>query len=244
MNANGLNLCLRYAFPPNSLSLCGPERNKDLQYYSENTSIDQGTEDLLSQFSTLYPYLSFIAYENNFRDPFHPEVVEAYWLGNYYLTNISMTNFSRYLKDTLCLKKSLSFKIFNNLLEKIPKGAIPSHAFHVLNVYIRTGNVNNPHTINTMDSCMIKWGFIRKILHNSLIIETEPLEVKNYKIVLGPPVLRNILCFNNDITKYKLKEGDFISFHWGQFCEKINRKKLINLRFYTNLSIKLANQKT
>ena len=93
MDLKGLALCSRYSYPPNSLSLCGPDKKKDLNWYSIYQQTDKGTLEILSQFSTLYPYLTLIAQENKIKDPFNQKVVEAYWIGNNLLHKIPVKSF-------------------------------------------------------------------------------------------------------------------------------------------------------
>src|SRR4030066_1148164 len=102
-NFDGVFTCSRYAYPPNSLPLCGPAKQNDLKWYSSTGETDSGTKEILSDFSTLYPYLSLIAYENSIRSPFSYKVIEAYWLGNNLLCAVAPRSFARFLNDTLGL---------------------------------------------------------------------------------------------------------------------------------------------
>src|SRR3989344_4040081 len=105
---SGLITCCRYAYPPNSLSLCGPvEQTSNLSYYATNRVWDLGTKEILAQFSTLYPYLFLIAYENDLKDLYDTRVVEAYWIGNRLLNNISKKSYAAHLTDKIGLKMKL-----------------------------------------------------------------------------------------------------------------------------------------
>ena len=158
MDHQGLLLCARYAFAPNSLHYCGPDKIINLFAYTQEQMADRGLQEILTEFETLYPYLTFIAYENNIRDPFDRRVVEAYWLGNTLLHTISMNGFFRHFSDALHLKKKITKKDFELLVGKLPAGAIPHHTFHVLNIFTRTGHHAIKHTLETMDNCRIGWG--------------------------------------------------------------------------------------
>jgi hypothetical protein len=242
MNPDGLLLCSRYAYPPNSLSLCGPEKQKDLKWYTMQGKTDTGTREILSAFSTLYPYLSFIAYENNIKDPFEIPVIEAYWLGNHLLSNIPLSGFSRHLKDNLKLKKKITPAKLSSLLEKLPIGGLPNHAFHVLNIYKRTGHLDISHSTETMDACIINYGKIEKTLPGYLIINTKPLRMINDKLQFDKPIKRKIsLIFEKHSLQLKIKNGDWVSYHWGMFCQKLNSHQLKNLIYYNNLAVSLAN---
>jgi hypothetical protein len=241
MDFSGLCLCSRFSYPPNSFSLCGPDKQKDLQWYTSFQQPDKGTKEILMQFSTLYPYLSFIAYENNIHDQFDIRVIEAYWIGNSLLENISQRKFAIHLSDTLGLKRKVNQKQITSLLEKIQQGALPFHAFHVLNVYKRTGSLDILHTIQSMDACIINWGKVKKISKKNITISTRPVTVHKQKLVFGPVRLRDLLTQgDNDVLAKRIVVGDWVSYHWGYFCQILNSEQLKNLIYYTRLSMQLA----
>ena len=82
----GISTCARYAFAPNWFHYCGPEKQKDLKAYIQEQRFRSGITDILHHFETLYPYLLLIASENHLNDPFDRRVVEAYWIGNRFLS--------------------------------------------------------------------------------------------------------------------------------------------------------------
>lgn len=251
MNHKGLLTCANYASPPNSLHYCGPEKQTDLADYQRAAVSDNGLGEILQDFQTLYPYLALIAYENNLRDPFDPRVVEAYWIGNYLLSQVSMNKFYQHLSDSLALKKQLKRKDLEWLVGKIPHGALPHHAFHVLNVFTRTGHQRVEHTLETMDACRIGWGTIIQISklksQNVLSVETEPLILQNGKLSLGKPVIKQIRIpfihkskfINPDQIGVNLKS--IVSFHWNTFCDILSDRQVKSLERYTRQAIRLAN---
>lgn len=241
LNLSGIFLCSRYSYPPNSLSLCGPDKKTNLAWYSSSGKGDMGNVEILTQFATLYPYLSFIAYENNLKDPFDPKVVEAYWIGNKLLYNIAQNHFTRYLKDTLGLRKMIKSKNLATLMKKVSLGAIPHHSFHVLNVFQRTGHNSSQHTLETMDACLINWGQIIEIEKDSLLVKTRALGNRRNKLYFTRPIVRSVMAQGGkDILFAKLSLGDYISYHWGYFCQKLNPVQLTNLQYYTHISLKLT----
>lgn len=243
MNLAGLALCSRFSYPPNSLSLCGPDKKKDLKWYAQMQTPDKGTAEILSQFATLYPYLELIAHENGLSDPYLPQVVEAYWLGNHLLHTVSARQFADHLKEKVGLKKMLKIGRINTLLEKLDYASFPHHSFHVLNIYKRTGHLDIPHTVQTMDACLINWGKVKKIYKNSIVVETAPLRLTSDKLSFGAMIERTLTSQGEkDVLLNKLGIGDWISYHWGYFCQKLSRQQLSNLIYYTNLSVALANK--
>lgn len=243
MNLAGLALCARFSYPPNSLSLCGPDKKNDLRWYTTSQEANKGTVEILSQFSTLFPYLNLIAYENEIGDPFDQKVVEAYWIGNNLLGQIPISSFAHHLSEKIRLKKMIKSKELEKIFAKLGNGALPHHSFHVLNIYKRTGHIDIPYTTQTMDACLINWGKIIKVQGDSLIIETKPLRLKNNRLIFDQPMNRTIMSQGEKDVLYKqLEVGDWVSYHWGYFCQKLTFTQLRNLRYYTYLSLQQANQ--
>lgn len=242
MHQAGLSLCSRFAYPPNSFSLCGPDKQKDLKWYTTSGKIDKGTPEILSKFTTLFPYLTLIAYENNIRDPFSVKVVEAYWLGNNLLNIVRKQKYIHALSENIELRKKLKRKNLESVFQKVIQGGLPHHSYHVLNIYKRTGHLDINHTVETMDACIINWGKIVKVNIGSLVIQTKPLRIMGKQLAFDKPIMRKIIAQgNNDLSFSKLKVGDFVSYHWGYFCQKLTKLQLNNLIYYTSLSIKSAN---
>lgn len=243
MDPTGLILCSRFAYPPNALSLCGPNKKIDLNWYATSGNIDQGEVEILTQFSTLYPYLRLIAQENKLNDPFDKRVVEAYWLGNDLLNNIKTKHLGNHLFDDLLLKKKLTRKQQSILQKKLCANILPCHAFHVLNIYKRTGNLNDLYTLQTMDACLINYGKVIKILSDSMIIKTQPLVLLQEKVVFGPVRQRSIIFQGKkDCMVNSVEAGDFVSCHWGYFCNKLTQRQLQNLMYYSNIALSMANE--
>lgn len=243
MDARGLSLACRFSYPPNSLSLCGPDKQHDLAWYAATQQPDRGAIEILRQFATLYPYLCLIAGENGLKDPFDRRVVEAYWIGNALLGNISTNRFVHHLTDTLALQNQEQRKNLERLLENVACGGLPHHAFHVLNVYRRTGHVPIPHTVETMDACLVNWGTVTAISRESIMVKTKPLVQQGDLLRFGNPLERTLFLQGSpDQVAEKLHIGDAVSYHWGYFCQKLTARQLNNLRTFTNRALRLANR--
>ncbi len=241
-DCDGIIKCGRYGFMPNRLTFCGPDKNKDLFQYCHNNKTDEGLKQILEEFQTLYPYLKFIAKQNNIKDPFDERVVEAYWIGNYLLENISKSQIYNHLVDNLQIKKKLSKLSMKNLNRKIFLGAKAHHNFHVLSVWKQVNEIDSIQVLNSMDLCRISWGKIKKINKSNLEVEYFPLILRDNKLDLG------------ELTKYKIsyqianmgfikkpKKNDWVSIHWGFACEILNDWQVANLKKYTLENIQLAN---
>ncbi len=238
----GISRCARYAFMPNKLSFCGPDKNRDLFEYCHTGKVDQGLNLIVKEFQVLYPYLKLIAWSNQIKDVFNERVIEAYWIGNSLLDNISKSALYNHLLDEQQLKKKLNKKLLNKVISKIPLGAKPHHSFHVLSVWKRTGHLDAMHTLSTMDLCRISWGRVKKVEKPELTVEYHPLVFKDNRLKLGNLIEQKILLEMADSSFIKNpKVNQWISFHWGFACEILNDLQLRNLKKYTQESIDLVN---
>jgi len=243
-NNQGVLRCARYAFMPNRLSFCGPDKNKDLFEYCCGEETDRGLNIILKEFQTLYPYLKFIAENNHIKDAFDKRVVEAYWIGNELLEDISRSKIYYHLLDDLKLKKKLSKKKLSKISEGIKLGFKPHHSYHVLGVWKQNQYLNSLQVLTSVDLCRISWGVVKKINKSDLDVEYAPLILEENKLRLGKEVIKKInykISDKNFIKNIKIK--DWISFHWGFACEVLNNSQIKNLKKYTEEGIILANKK-
>lgn len=247
-NSLGLVTCARYSFAPNSLHYCGPEKQNNMRAYVSSGAVDQGLFEILNRFETLYKYLQMISTENDIRDPFDPRVVEAYWLGNGLLQKTKYQPLANLLNDELQLKKKLTSKQLRITLSKLD-GGVAHHTFHVLNIFRRTGHHAIPHTLETMDQCRVSWGKVVSIYNlqftinnakNCMIrlhVKSTPLIYEKEKLTLGKPKIKEVISIG-----LVPKVGEWVSVHWGYVCDILTYRQVANLKFYTELAIKLANR--
>lgn len=241
-NARGILRCARYGFMPNRLHFCGPDKNTDLFGYCCRYYLDRGLNVILKEFATLYPYLKFIARSNAIRDPFDERVIDAYWLGNALLENISRGRLYDHLLDDHQFKKKFGYRDLDEIKGKISLGAKPHHSFHVINVWKRTGHLEEAHTLNSMDLCRISWGKVVKVEKPHFEVEYQPLALEGNKLKLGQPVAHKIMFeIANDGFVKDAQPGQWVSFHWDFACELISDWQAANLKKYTLESIALAN---
>ncbi len=251
MDKKGLLLCARYAVSPNLLGYCGPSKSSNLIDHLKENIADREVSHILSEFETLYPYLKLIASINKITDFFNKDVVEAYWIGNSLLNNISNKDYFYFLKELLRLERKLNKKNFQKLKEKILiYSFLPHHSFHVFNIFRRTGKDPSFQTLETMNECRIGWGNVKEIITNKdsglsrLIVESNKLKINNGQLVLAKPMMKQIrLDFKGKKLMKKIKKGDWVSFHWGYLCDVLTNKQVANLEYYTKGAIKLFNTK-
>ena len=111
---DALSRCTRYAFAPNRLHLCGPDKSSEIYAYLSEGETDKGLEILLSQFKTMYPYLRQIAHSNKINDPLDKKVVDAYWIGNSLLENVLPRQFWRNAVEDHMFHKRFDTKSFGS----------------------------------------------------------------------------------------------------------------------------------
>ncbi|MBU0707105.1 hypothetical protein KKG41_01900 [Patescibacteria group bacterium] len=237
----GATSCTTYAFMPNQLAYCGPE-NRDLLEYGATKTVDAGLTNILSDFQNLWPYLRFIAFNNNIKDPFDNRVVEAYWVGNELLNNISIKGFHKHLIDTLKLKEKIDPASLEYLIGKIPQGAKPHHTFHVMNVFAKTNHWALGNVLETINNCRVSWGKITNVEKDFITVTTQPIVMQDKKMKLGQPIIKKVQRSVEDKTFIGQAElGDWLSFHWNFACEIITLRQALNLKLYTEEAITLAN---
>jgi len=240
---DGILRCARYAFGPNRLHYCGPDANREVAAYLAHGVSDPGLAHLLSEFRTMYPYLKLIAEANRIADPFEERVVEAYWIGNELLENVSKSKLYRHLIDEQHLKKRLSSQAFEHLTNTVGAGALPHHSFHVLDIWRRTGHQDREHTLESLDECRISWGRVTAIDGPTLTVEREPLAYAKGKLFLAPANPRKLIRrLESNYQIEQLKIGDLVTVHWGVPCEVITPQQVKTLKTYTLHHLSFANR--
>lgn len=240
---DGVARCARYAFGPNRLHLCGPDANAEVLAYLQAGATDLGLTRLLEGFNTLYPYLQHIAQANQVRDPFDTQVVEAYWIGNELLERIPVKTFYRHLTEGLGLQRRYSKRELGQLTAKLPQGARMHHSFHVFNAYKRTGHNDKLHTLESMDACRVSWGQVAEINGPTITVNRRPLLLQGHQLALGDAAeYIAVRRLEDDSSLDELKQGDWLTLHWGVPCEVVNERQVKWLEHYTKLHLALANQ--
>ena len=260
MDRQGLILCARYAAAPNFFGYCGPDKNKTIIDQLKEKTADKEMTYLLSEFETLYPYLSLIAYENGVKDPFDRMVVDAYWIGNHYLKKIPAGDCLSFFDERLQLTKKIGQKDYEKIKKKVfSYNFLPNHCFHVFNIFKRTVGLVSKHTLETIDNCKISFGQVTKFPENQKVkitnqghkmkskdryitVRAKPLMSINNKLLFGKAVVKTIsLAYREKIFIGELKPGDWVSFHWGMICDILTLKQVKNLEFYTQKAVEFYN---
>lgn len=237
--SSGLLLFIRYAFMPNHLGYCGGNQAEVLFEHAAAGQSDQRLAPLLAKFTGAFPYLQTIAAANSIADPFDTRVVEAYWLGNELLERVEASALFRSLEERF--GRQLTGKVREQVLRKPPEGARPYHLFHVLDVYRHLDH--DGIGMAAMESCRISWGRVTSVDGAELVVRRQPLVLHGNELALGEAVDERVLRsisdqgFADDVVA-----GDWVSIHWGWTCEVLDRRRLANLRRWSEYHLALANR--
>jgi hypothetical protein len=236
---DGLLLFARYAFMPNRLGFCGGPHERGLFEACTESRSTPELRDWARQFEGAYPYLALIARANGLADPLDYRVVEAYWLGNDLLARASLAPLYDSLRERFAPR--LSPKTLDLVLGKVPQGAEPFHAFHVLEVCRRTGTLKE--NLETLDNCRIAWGRVQAVLDGHLAVAARPLVWERGKLALGGEAART-LTRHLDGRGFvdEIGPGDWVSIHWGWACDRLTETQVKTLRRHTLRQMELVNQ--
>ncbi|WP_062301092.1 DUF6390 family protein [Demequina subtropica] len=228
---DGALLFGRYAFPPNDLGYCGPDRADELLDRVSAGASGPGLEEVARAFEGAWPYLELIG-ECLGRAPLDPRVVEAYWLGGPELGRCGGAAFARSLEERF--RPRLTRLEFERLVAAVAAGGTPHHNFHVFAVYpwvglIRNGHVDGPLTV--LDRCRIRCGQVLSIEGDTALVESRHLSWDGRTLSLAPPTAETAHFRRGGRSlALTVKPGDFVTLHWDWICDWIGPMRLTRLR--------------
>jgi hypothetical protein len=171
-------------------------------------------------------------------------VVEAYWLGTRDLPAADARAFGDSISDRF--RDRTSRVEWPWLAGKPADGALPVHAFHVLDVFPRVGLMRGGQAddvLRVMDSCRIRWGRVVDTLDDRLLVEAVPLEMVDGRLRLGAPRLETIRrSLDGRAFVDDLAPGEVVSIHWDWACDRLDRRQLTALIGSTRHQLELTNQ--
>ena len=217
-------LFARYAYPPNALGLCGADRPRDLLEYGDAHASDAGLAEAARTFEGAWPYLELIAGANGIPDALDPRVVEAYWVGNELLYNVSPAELAKHIGERF---RGRIGKAQEHINDTIAAGAVPHHCFHVFAVYpwlglLRTGVVEQP--LHVLDQCRITPAQVESVGTDGMLTVTiRPLGWNHGGLLLADPASR-IVQWRTDGLAFITEPipGDYVSLHWDRVCDRLS----------------------
>lgn len=243
VDVSGPVLFARYAYGPNRMGYCGPDAVEELFGEGSTGGDERALRQLARSFDGAWPYLELIARANGMADPLQRNVVEAYWLGNDLLPGVG----PELLADSLRLRfrPRLRDDGWRWLAGKPAAGAVPVHAFHVLDVFPRIGLLRSgsiDRALEVMDSCRIRWGRVLERDGEWLVANVVPLVMEQGRLALGPARAERVQAWREGAGFVDgVNPGDVISIHWSWACERLSGPRLAGLVRSTRHEIEVAN---
>jgi hypothetical protein len=240
---SGPVLFARYAFGPNRLGYCGPDASAELIGEASRPGGERAIRELARGFEGAWPYLELIATANGIADPLDRRVVEAYWLGSVLLDAVGPGAFATSLATRF--RPRLRTEGWRWLGEKPAAGAVPIHAFHVLDVFprvglLRSGSIDRP--LQVMDQCRVRWGRVLEVCGDWLVVDVVPLVVVDGRLALGPARPERVEAWQDGAGFVTgVQPGDTVSVHWSFACDRLTRDAVGRLEHWTRRQIAIAN---
>jgi Family of unknown function (DUF6390) len=239
----GALLFARFAFPPNSLGLCGPETGLTLPERVRDGRLDGELRQIAKGFEGAWPYLELIAAENDLRDPLDARVVEAYWLGNDLLGHVGTRAHHADLEARFRARARPTE--WHWLEAKADSEARVHHSFHVLEVLPRIGLIRGglpPDLLGVLERCLIRPGVVRRLDDGFLEVDVPPLDLVEGKLRLGSERPERLRFAPGDAYGDDLAIGDLVALHWERVCGRLTPVQSARLRAVTERNIAIANE--
>lgn len=234
----------RYAYGPNHLGYCGPDEEQELFEQATRGAEDAAIRALATRFEGAYPYLELIARSAGIGDPLDARVVEAYWLGNGLLDRVKPAALGDDLERRF--RPRIRSDGWRWLASKPGAGAVPNHAFHVLDIFPVVGMLRGGEpgrVLQVMDSCRIRWGRVVERDGDWLVVNVVPLALVDGRLQLAPPRAERIRGWRDGLGFVDgASAGDVVSIHWDWACERLDRRRLSALLSWTKRELAIANR--
>lgn len=227
------------------MHFCGPQDEgaaKIVEDYLNGKIISPTRlKKIAEQFVGVYPYLKLIAGKNNLQ-PLDEKVIEAYWLGNDLLKQVTADDLKKLIKEDFVGQGKLSLAQAEKLAKNLPERSLAHHSFHVLYVGSVTQTVNLVGKL--LDLCRVGWGKVIKFqISNSkfqIIVKYRPLIVKSGDLRLGKDEVEKEIKWNQKILP-KVMAGQIVSFHWDLAAEVLSEDQAHWLEKCTMRNIEAVN---
>jgi len=240
--ASGALRFARFAFRPNALGYCGGEAPGELFDRVVADADDPDLHRLCGEFAGARPYLELLAQAPGAQGPLDPAVVEAYWVGGPLLHALRPQAFRADLERRVRSRSTADG--WRWLAAKPALGAVPHHAFHVLEIYPRlglTGDGSRDALLATMERCLVRPAQVVGREGDELLVIARPLVVQDGALQFGEERPERILAAidGRGFVDGALA-GDWIAVHWGWACDVLTLDRYAALASANEAAVMLA----
>jgi len=237
-------LFARYAFPPNSHGFCGPPDSRGF-FDLGVAGVDAELRTMARQFAGAWPYLQLIAAATGLDDPLDRRVVEAYWVGSPRLDLVGTHAVGDSMEERF---RRVAGPGFGPLTGGVLAGGVPHHSFAVFCVYPYTGLLTDgrkaPHALTVLDRCRIRWGRVRSVEGDRVVVESRPLTWDGRWLRLGDARTETAVRSVDGIgLADPFRPGDWVALHWEWVCDRLTEAQVARLRRYTERHLAIVNER-
>lgn len=241
---SGPVLFARYAFPPNSHGYCGPNDHQSFFEHGVTGEDEHGLRALSQQFAGAWPYLQLIAAELGLDDPLDRRVVDAYWVGNSRLNQVSTRAIGNSMEERFRHRAGPGFSA---LTESVVAGGVPHHSFVVFCIYPWTGLLSDgrkaAHALTVLDQCRIRWGKVLAVQGDQVVVESTQLVWDGRTLAFGDLMTETVQrSVDGTSLMDDLTEGDWVSMHWEWVCDVLSYRQVRYLRDFTARHLRIVNE--
>jgi hypothetical protein len=233
-------LFARYAYPPNALGYCGPDRPDTLLQAASHGEANREVRSLVPRFEGASVYLRLIAACNGIADPLDRRVVEAYWVGNSLLRGVPSGRLPQHATGAVGAAPG------GEAVAPIAiSRGVAHHTFHVFAVYPWLARLRSGKTepaLEVLDRCRIRWGAVQDIAGDMVTVRSRKLVFDGANLGLGPDRLERVRREPGGLgSGADLRPGDMITMHWDWMCDRLPRLSLHYLRSCTQRNLDAVN---
>ena len=117
-------------------------------------------------------------------------------------------------------------------------GGVPHHSFAVFCIYPWTGLLSDgrkaKHALTVLDRCRIRWGQVRAVTGDQVVVESRSLTWDGHLLGLGEPDVETVVRSLDGVSMIgDLQPGDWVSLHWEWICDRLTARQVGYLRDFT-----------
>lgn len=224
----GTVLCARCLFSPQ-----GEKDAERLYQFVVAKDDDTFVKEIIKKYP-VYTLLRLISAKNR-TDPFDQRVVEAYWIGNDLLDNITTDDLGLILKNYGRFSPRIDRLLFLNAklgsTERLP-------AHHSVFVLLQTLDIKEitPH-LQEINASLIRWGTVQAVYPNSLLVHAACLTwEEKYALREQEEKISYDIAFAGGI-----KQGDTLALHHSMAICPLSLLQLAYIKRHTERTITVFN---